>query len=142
MVAIYTQNFVEEWEKVAEITLASISAETNLAARVDISAYTRLAIQISTEGAETLDVDFEQADALTGGTLKTIDANSHDVTVAATAGTKVVEIRTEEFDTNPGIESIETFKWFNVEITPAGANVTGVIVLGLPKNQPAVNNWL
>lgn len=142
MVAIYTQNFVEEWEKVAEIAPASISSATDLAARVDISAYTRLAVLISTAGDETLDVDFEQADALTGGILKTIDGNSHDVTVAASAGTQVVEIRTEEFDTNPGIESIETFKWFNVEITPAGANVTGVIVLGLPKNQPAVNNWL
>jgi hypothetical protein len=137
----YTERFSEAWEKVAEITPQSIAGETNLAARVDISGFTRLAVIIGTNGGDTLDVDFEQASALTGGTLKTLASNGKDVTVAAETGFTVVEIRSEEFDTNPGIVSVETFKWFNVEITPAGATIVSVVVLGLAKSKPAVNTW-
>lgn len=137
----YTERFSEAWAKVASITPQSISGVTDLTARVDISDYTRLAVIIGTNGADTLDVDFEQASALTGGTLKTLNAGGKDVAIAAEAGWHIIEIRSEEFDTNPGIESVETFKWFNVEITPGGATIVSVLVLGLPKSVPATNTW-
>ena len=140
MPAIYTQNFKEEWALVAQVPPASISGATDLAARVDISPYVRLAIVIHTAGAEVIDVDLEQANALTAGTLKTLGA-ALDYSIPATAGVYVKEIRSEQFDTNPGIPSVESFKWFNVEVTPAGANVTGIMVLGLPKDQPPTDGY-
>lgn len=141
MTAIYTQTFKEEWALVASVTPASISSETNLSARVDVSGYTRLAIVIHTAGSEVIDVDLEQASALTGGTLKALDSGDQDYSVPATAGVYIKEIRSEQFDTNPGIVSVESFKWFNVEMTPAGANITALQLYGLPKDQPPTDNW-
>lgn len=137
----YTERFSEAWEKVAAITPQSISGVTDLAARVDISNFTRLAVIIGTNGANTLGVDFEQANALTGGTLKALDNEDKDVDIAAEAGYHIVEIRSEEFDTNPGAVSVESFRWFNVELTPGGATIVSLLVLGLPKSKPAVDTW-
>lgn len=136
----YNQIFKEGYEKIAELTPQSISAETNLAARVDISEYTRIVVIIQTAGTQTIAVDLEQADALSGGTIKDIDA-ALNFTVPAVAGSYIQEVRSEQFDTNPGIPSVESFRWFNVELTPAGANVTNMIVFGLPKNNPPTDNW-
>jgi len=137
----YTQEFKEEWALITYIPFASISSETNLTARVDVSAYTRLAIVIETAGAEVIDVDLEQANALTAGTLKAIDSGNEDFSVPATAGMYIKELRSEQFDTNPGIVSVESFKWFNVELTPAGANGTGLRLYGLPKDQAPTDAW-
>lgn len=141
MVATYTQAFYEEWEKVGELLPATRTGTTDLAARLDVSNYTRLAIIISTDGSDTLGVDMEQANALTAGTIKTIDAGAKDVDITAVAGSHIVSIRSEEFDTNPGIISVESFKWFNVECTAGGSMIFSVLILGLPKDQAAVDNW-
>lgn len=131
----YTQLFTEGWELAGVIEVASYSSEQNTIPRIDVSPYTRLWIEIfgADEGANAIAVDLEQADALSGGTLKALHASDLDTDVASDEYMHVIEIRTEEFDTNLG------FRWLNVEMTPAGARVCGVHVWGLCKDEPADN---
>lgn len=84
---------------------------------------------------DNLDVDVEQA-ATAAGALKTVDANSKDVTIATT-DTKptVIEIRAEELDVT------NRYCYLNIEVTTAGTNNGGnefvVEIWGEPAYKPA-----
>lgn len=130
----YTENLSERWELlgVIEPPAATHAAEQN-SGRIDVSNYTRLAVDVFAYdgGAETLDIDHEQADAATGGTLKTLDTNAFDVTMAADEHARRFEIPLENFDTT------NYFGWYNLEITPSGARNFCAAIYGLVKQAPA-----
>ena len=135
---MYTARFSECWEHAGAILVDDHSTVQDLSARIDVGGYTRIAIIILSESGSgnTIDVDIEQANALTGGTLKTLTSNGKDVAIADTDSENVIEIRTEEFDTNGG------FNYLNVEATPSAARMFGVLVLGMVKGRPAsTTNW-
>lgn len=128
----YTQNQTEIWELAGVIEVASHSSEQNTG-RIDVAPYTRLKVEIfgADGGANAIDVDPEEADAESGGTLQTLHGGDFDITLASDEYMRVIEIRSEQFDTNDG------FRWLNIEMTPAGARVCGCHVWGLVKNAPA-----
>jgi hypothetical protein len=128
----FTENQTERWELAGRIEVASHSSEQN-SGRVDASPYTRLKVEVfgADGGANAIDVDCEEADAASGGTLQTLHEGDFDVTLAAAEYMRVIEIRTEQFTTNDG------FRWFNLEMTPAGARVCGAHIWGLVKQAPA-----
>lgn len=135
---MYTMRFSEQWEFAGGIDNASHSTVQDLAARIDVSKYSRIVVigTFQAGSGNTIDVDMEQANALTGGTLKALDSSSKDVTVADADKYRCWEIRMEEFDTNNG------FNHFNIEATPSGARIFSFMVLGLPHQRPAsVDNW-
>lgn len=134
----YTNLLVENWELLASISVLDHATEQNLSARVDIGDYTRFAVIVITESGSgnAIDLDIEQANALTGGTLKTLNTNAHDLTIGDTDVANITEFRSEQFDTNNG------FNYLNVEMTPAAARMCGLVVLGLAKHRPAsVTPW-
>ena len=128
----YTERFSERWEYAGRIEVASHSTEQNTA-RIDVSPYTRLFVEVfgADGGANDIEVDVEEADAESGGTLQSFHSGDKDFTLQSDEYMGVIEIRTEEFDTNDG------FRWLNIEMTPAGARVCGVNVWGLVKDAPA-----
>lgn len=129
---MYTENQTERWELAGRIEVASHSTVQD-SGRIDVSHYSRIKVELfgADGGANDIDVDFEQADAATGGTLKALHEEDFDVTLQSDEYMRVVEIREEQFDVN-----LE-FKWLNVEFTPAGARVSGVHIWGLVKYAPA-----
>jgi len=130
---MFTANFSEQWELLSGIAVADHSTVQDLAARIDVGNYSRLVVIITAEAGSgnAIDVDFEQANALTGGTLKTLNSGGKDVAVADADTYHCIEIRNEEFDVSGG------FNYFNVESTPAGARMFSVLVFGLPRFRPA-----
>lgn len=129
---MYTENQTERWELAGRIEVASHATEQNTG-RIDISPYSRVKVEIfgADDGANAVDVDFEEADAATGGTLQSLHSGDFDVALASDEYMRVVEIREEQLDVN------DNFRWLNVEATPAGARVCGVHVWGLVKYAPA-----
>jgi hypothetical protein len=131
---MYTEQLSERWEYAGKIELAAATyaAEQN-SGRIDVGKYTRLRVTVIAYdgGAETLDIDHEQADAESGGTLKTLDTNAFDVTMAADENSVCFEIPLENFD------ATNYFGWYNLEITPSGARNFGAIIEGLVKQAPA-----
>ena len=127
-----TENQTERWEFAGRIEVASHSTEQNTG-RIDISPYSRIKIECfgADGGANAVDVDIEEADAASGGTLQTLHGGDFDITLASDEYMRVIEIREEQFDVN------DNFQWLNVEFTPAGARVSGVHVWGLVKHAPA-----
>lgn len=135
----YTQNLSEGWELCGKIEPAAstYNAEQN-SGRIALGKYTRLAVIVVAYdgGAATLDIDHEQADAESGGTLKALDSNAFDVTMAADENARIFEIPLENFD------ATNYFGWYNLEITPSGARNFSALILGLAKQEPAdVSNW-
>ncbi len=130
---MYTEKSVERWELAAGVTVLDHSTVQDLAARVDVGGYVRIRVIVISESGSgnTIDLDIEQADALTGGTLKTLSSNDFDVAIGDTDGLVITEFRTENFDTNNG------FNFLNVEATPSAARMFGLIVEGLVKQGPA-----
>jgi hypothetical protein len=129
---MYTENLSERWELAGRIEVASHSTEQN-SGRIDCAPYTRLFVEVfgADGGANAIDVDCEEADAATGGTLQSFHSGDFDVSLAADEYMRVLEIQTEKFDVNDG------FRWFNLEMTPAGARVCGAHIWGLVKDAPA-----
>jgi hypothetical protein len=135
---MYTEKYVERWELAAGISVLDHSTVQDLAARVDVGGYTRIKVTVLSESGSgnTIDIDVEQANALTGGTLKTLDTNAFDVTIADAEPYALIEFRTENFDTNGG------FNYLNIEATPSAARMFAIIVEGLVKQAPAsVATW-
>lgn len=131
---MYTENLSERWELIGKIEpAASTYAAVQDSGRIFVGNYTRLFVVVSAYdgGAATLDIDHEQADAVTGGTLKTLHANDFDVEMAADENARAFEIRCEQFDTNL------LFGWYNLEITPSGARNFSALIFGLVKDAPA-----
>ncbi len=134
----YTELFVERMEFAGGIANDDHSTVQDLAARIDVGGYTRIVVIIASESGSgnTIDIDVEQADALTGGTLKTLDTNAFDVLIADAEPYAVIEFRTENFDTN------NDFNFLNIEATPSAARMFSVMVFGLAKKKPAsVASW-
>lgn len=134
----YTNLFVEDWELLSGIAVADHSSEQNLAARIDVGDYTRFMVIVLSEAGSgnAIDLDIEEANALTGGTLQSFNSAAADLTIADADTYSITEFRSEQFTTNTG------FNYLNVEMTPAGARMCGLIVLGLAKQRPAsVSTW-
>lgn len=134
----YTEKSVERWELAAGISVLDHATVQDLAARVDVGGYTRIRVTVLSESGSgnTIDIDVEQADALTGGTLKTLDSNAFDVLIADAEPFAVIEFRTENFDAD------NDFNFLNIEATPSAARMFGLIVEGLVKLAPAsVASW-
>ncbi len=134
----YTELFVERWEFAGGISVLDHSTVQDLTARIDVGGFTRLMVIISSESGSgnTIDIDVEQADALTGGTLKTLDSNAFDVLIADAEPFAVIEFRTENFDAD------NDFNFLNIEATPSAARMFSVMVFGLIKLAPAsVASW-
>lgn len=130
----YTEQLSERWEYAGKIELpAATHATEQNSGRIDCGKYTRLRVTVIAYdgGAETLDIDHEQANAESGGTLKTLDTNAFDVTMAADENSVCFEIPCENFDTT------NYFGFYNLEITPSGARNFGAIIEGLVKQAPA-----
>lgn len=130
----YTENLSERWELIGSIDPAEANHSTvQDSGRIDCGGYSRLAIDVVAYdgGAETLDIDHEQADAATGGTLKTIDTNAFDATMAADESKRRFEIPLENFDVT------NRFSYYNLEITPSGARNFSAMIYGLVRNAPA-----
>ncbi len=136
----YNQKFIEGYEKIGAINNAATASEANTG-RINISQYTRFVVIVSKATGQTLAIDVEQADAESGGTLKALDEGLHDMDMESGDFWGLLEFRSEEFDTNPGILSVESFRWLNIEATPGGSLAFSVLVLGLPKSAPAVDTW-
>lgn len=128
----YTENQTEQWELAGRIEVASHSTVQDTG-NIDISPYTRLKVEIfgADDGANAIDVDPEQATNDQAGTRATLHGGDFDITLAADEYMRVLEIRSEQFRTNEG------YKYFNLEMTPAGARVCGCHVWGLVKDAPA-----
>lgn len=131
-----TRAFYEEYEAVAEIAAASHSTAQDLAARIDCGDYTEIIIEIkaASGSGETIDVDIEEANALTGGTLQAFDSGNKDVTVADGDTWRIIRLRSAEFS--------EGFGFLNVEATPSGARIFTISVYGYVKHRPAVTTNL
>lgn len=132
---MYTERFSEAWELIGKINAASYSSEQNFAARIDIGGYTRFICMVfgATGSGNAIDLDIEEATLITGGTLQTLDSGNKDMTLADAEYIRFSEFRSEEFSTNDG------FNFLNVEMTPAGARVCGVLVFGLAKSKAPAN---
>lgn len=128
---MYTQRFSEYSDLLARIDPASYSGEQN-SGRVSLANYRRAAIVLSVGAigtSATLDLQLEQADAASGGTLKDVTGKLiTQLTDSPDDDNKVViiEVRSEELDTSNG------FEYINVEVTGANAaTIYGLLVFGL-----------
>ena len=131
-----TRAFYELYEAAAQIAPASHSTAQDLTARLDCGGFTEIIVLITAEAGsgETIDVDIEEANDLTGGTLQSFDSGGKDVTVADDDTWSVIRLRTAEFSAG--------FGYLNVEATPSGARVFGIEVFGLVKSAPATTTNL
>ena len=130
----YTERFSERWQLLGGIEppAATYNAVQD-SGRIDIGNFSRIAVVVRAYdgGAATLDIDHEQADAASGGTLKALHSSDFDVTMEADENARVFEIQAEQFDTN------EYFSWYNLEITPSGARNFSAEIYGLVQYAPA-----
>lgn len=128
-----TEAFYEQYEPIAEIPVASHSAVQDLSARIFAGNYTEIVVVIKSAAGsgETIDVDIEEANALTGGTLQTFDSGNKDITVADGDTWNVIRLR--------GAEFTDGFDYLNVEATPSGARLFTVSVYGFAREKPADN---
>ena len=129
---MYTVAFYETWELIGKIALLDHSAVQDLAARIDCSDYTEIEIIILSEAGSgnTIDIDVEEADALTAGTLQGFGGGTDkDVTIADADFYTQIRLRSAEFS--------EGFRYLNVECTPSAARMFAVAILGKPKSRPA-----
>ncbi len=134
----YTEKSVERWELAAGVSVLDHSTAQDLTARVDVGGYVKIRVTVLSESGSgnTIDIDVEQADALTGGTLKALASNDFDVLIADAEPFAIIEFNTEDFDTNNG------FNFLNIEATPSAARMFGVLVEGMVKHAPAsVATW-
>ena len=131
-----TRAFYELYEAAAEIAVADHSTEQDLAARLDCGGFTEIIIIIKAEAGSgnTIDVDIEEANALTGGTLQSFDSGGKDVTVADGDTWRIIRLRTAEFSAG--------FGYLNVEATPSAARMFTISVYGLVKQAPAATTNL
>ncbi|RPJ36137.1 MAG: hypothetical protein EHM35_08715, partial [Planctomycetaceae bacterium] len=112
---MYTERFTEAWELIDVLYGDNVNGttESNTGAN-SVKDFSRVAIIVHpVDVNDVLDVDIEQA-ASANGALKTVDANSKDITVAI-ADTKpsVIELRMEELDVT------NEYYFLNVEVTTA-----------------------
>ena len=131
-----TRAFYELYEAASQIAIADHSTAQDLTARLDCGGFTEIIIEIVAEAGSgnAIDVDIEEANALTGGTLQSFDSGGKDVTVADGDTWRVIRLRTAEFSAG--------FGYLNVEATPAGARMFGIQVWGLVKSAPATTTNL
>ena len=128
----YTVAFYETWEVIGKIAVADHSTVQDLAARIDVSDYTQIQIVILSEAGSgnTIDIDVEEANALTGGTLRGFaNGTTKDVTIADDDFYTQIRLRSAEFS--------EGYRYLNVECTPSAARMFGVVIYGCPKSRPA-----
>ena len=136
----YTELFGERAYPLGSIAPASLNGEGN-SGRVLVANYHRVAVvlHVGTIGAgETVDLQIEQADAATCGTLKDITGKAITQLVNADDGAIcVVEVRGEELDVDGG------FEYINAEVTTSAAIILSCIVYGIdPRFEPVpTTNW-
>jgi len=132
---MYTHEFGEDWELAAEIAVADHSTAQDLAARLPVTNYDRIVVigMAESGSGNTIDVDVEEANALTGGTLQSFDSGNKDLSMGDTDTSFRIEIRPAEFS--------DGYDWLNIEATPSAARMFGIMVLGHVKNRPATNNF-
>ncbi len=143
MAGDYGNRFSEQWELVDVLYGDAVAANTESNTGYNSCAgYHRIAIIVHpVDVNDALDVDIEQATTTSGGDGKTVDAGSHDITVATTdTAPSVIELCMDELDVDGGFDSV------NVEISTAntggGDNDFAVAIYGLPRFLPgSTSNW-
>lgn len=128
----------EGLEYLGGIAPASYDTEQNTGA-IDMSLYTQVMIVLHCGViGGNLDVDIEQLITSTG-TPAALDDNAKDIAKTATTDNdtvSVINVNAEELDKN------DSYRYINVEVTPASAGIFGVTVWGLPRYKPASGDLL
>ncbi|MDZ4771210.1 MAG: hypothetical protein SGJ24_18975 [Chloroflexota bacterium] len=128
-------HFAEQYAPIDRAAYVAVTAEQN-SGYVALTSYTRIAILIhAITVTTTLDVDIEIATSAAGANERTLKSMTQ--LVAADDDVIVcIDVRPDEL-TSPAGTTVNEFTHLNVEVTPNGAATLSVIVLGVPRSQPA-----
>ena len=123
----YCERFSEVWSLLATIEPASSQAEQNTGF-VSLANYHRavIIIHVGALGGD-VDCDVEQAINTSGDDVKTVQANTKDITLTAVTDddtVSVIEVRTAELDVD------NRFDCINLEMTPAQAGIVSAQIWG------------
>ncbi|MCK6581197.1 MAG: hypothetical protein L6Q98_24160 [Anaerolineae bacterium] len=136
--SILHADFAEQFAPLDKAAFVGVTTEQNTG-YVLVAGYQRLAVLIHalTVGT-TLDADVEIATAVGGTDALTLKSMTQ---LGAADDDKLIciDIRPDEL-TAPAGTSATDFDYLNVEVTPSGAATVSVIVLGIPRDQPA-SGW-
>ncbi|MBK8023514.1 MAG: hypothetical protein IPK19_19295 [Chloroflexi bacterium] len=136
--SILHADFAEQFAPLDKAAFVGITGEQNTGF-VSVAAYQRIAVLIHALAVgTTLDADVEIATAAAGTNALTLKSMSQ---LGASDDDKLVciDIRPDELVAPTGTSAVD-FDYLNVEVTPSGAATVSVIVLGIPRDQPA-SGW-